>query len=216
MRRMIVMLGVAGIACAAQAQVVSTTGTPANPLFLLDFDNPFVGSGPIAGNAAPMTSHGIRNISLVGSWSTLGDIISPSANASGQSLVSTFGGRLAVAGVGGALDNPGAGAGFEITLFAATPEFGVLFVDQTNMDYDIELFSGVISLGVGNFNYTGGFPNPPRFWSEFSGRTFDRILITFPTGAGGVGIDNIVMAVPTPGVLALLGLGGLVAVRRRR
>jgi hypothetical protein len=199
-RKISFLIAAAGCVGASQAQVMQFAGEPSNQAFRLDFDTPLVASGPIAGNAAPMVNNGIRNISLVGPWTTGTDVITASSNASGQSLVSNFGGRLGVAGVGESLDNPGAGAGFDIILQAPTNEFGVLFIDQINFSYDIELFLGAAAIArVANFNYGGSFPSPGHYWNEANGLLFDRILITFPTGTGGVGIDNIAIGATPAG-----------------
>ena len=178
-----------GLATSASAQVIQGTGPVAGANTFLDFDNPFVASGPISSTAPEFTMNGIASVSLVGAWLPGGDTLTGASNVMGQGLVSQNG-VLTVGAAGDPLDNAGAGDGFDIVLLGATNDFSVLFIDQVNMNYDVELFSGATSLGVGSFNYAGGFPNPPHSWSLMSGSSFDRILITFPGGSGGVGLDE--------------------------
>ena len=63
--------------------------------------------------------------------------------------------------------------------------------------------------GVGSFPF-------PESQADAMGASFDRAVITFPNGSGGVGIDNLAyVAVPAPGTLALAAFGVL-GLRRRR
>jgi hypothetical protein len=184
---------------------VAVGGPPCFSDFL-DFDDPFVPSGPIASNSPVFAANGIDSISLIGAWAAGGDVINAGSNGSGQTLVSQ-GGVLSVTGVGGALDNAAAGAGYDLVLSQPTNAISLLFVDQTNMNYDVELLRGAMSLGVGSFNYTGGFPNPPRTWRANLG-WFDHVRITFPVVTGGVGIDNIALA--SAAHATAWGVGGVI------
>jgi hypothetical protein len=93
----------------------------------------------------------------------------------------------------------------------------VLFIDQVNHTYQIELFNGATSLGVGNFTYSGGFPNPPHYGTGTG--PVDRVLLTFPSGAPGIGIDNFAFDGPSaigtnycgPGVPNSTGASGVMS-----
>ena len=170
----------------AFAQVIQMPGPPTNPI-CLDLDMPAVPSGPILPTAPEFTAVGITSVTQVGTWTNGGDTLTPGSNVTGQALVSS-GGVMSVAGPGEALDNPGAGAGWDILLASAQTEFSVLFVDQINMTYEVELFLAGTSIGIGTFTYTGSFPLPAHYWTGPG--AFDRVLITFPSGTGGVGINE--------------------------
>lgn len=88
----------------------------------------------------------------------------------------------------------------------------------------IELFrdnTSVLSIGFAAFEAGGTFDQGAIYLdnslNRISGITvaggFDRAVFRL---GGSAGIDNINYTVPTPGALALLGLGGLLAGRRRR
>ncbi len=188
MRLVLTLAAFAALAAQSGAQVVMTVGSPAAPDHVLDFDNPFVASGPIASSASTFTAKGIASVALIGAWTGGSDTITAGSNGSGQSLVSQLG-VLSVAGIGEQLDGVGAGQGFDIRFTAAVSEFGALFVDQINFNYQVELFAGAASLGVGAFNYGGSFPAPGHVWS--AGSPFDRITITWPSSTAGVGLDNL-------------------------
>ncbi|MEZ6014477.1 MAG: hypothetical protein R3F49_05145 [Planctomycetota bacterium] len=185
------------LATVAQAQVNQLVGPSLNVTTILDFDNPFVASGPISGTSSVFTSAGITSVTLVGTTTVSGDTMTTGSNVAGQGLVAQNG-ALAIAGPGEPLDNLAAGAGWDIQLANTATEFQVLFVDQVNMGYQIELFLGATSLGTGAFTYSGGFPNPPHYWTGTG--AFDRVLITFPSGSGGVGIDEIAVDGGSPAI----------------
>lgn len=176
----ITLLVGAALVSAASAQVTQMVGPSANSPIALDFDNPFVASGPIATNSPIFQAAGITSVTLVGSWAPGGDTLTAASNVMGQGLISQ-GGALRVATSPEPLDNGAANAGFDIVLAQPHNEFQVLFIDQVNHSYRIELFSGATSLGLGNFVYSGGFPNPPHYWTGTG--PFDRVLITFPNGS---------------------------------
>ncbi|MEM7754121.1 MAG: hypothetical protein AAF297_00635 [Planctomycetota bacterium] len=76
-------------------------------------------------------------------------------------------------------------------------------------------------LQTDSFTYTGAFPSQvPVYELIFLAPTnqLGSIVIT-GTGFGGgpsIYVDNIEVFIPTPGVVAVLGLGGLLATRRTR
>jgi hypothetical protein len=181
----------AALACSlvptAAAQVNQFIGPSPNSTIVLDFDNPFVASGPIASNSSVFTSAGITSVSLVGSWAPGGDTLTAASNVMGQGLISQ-GGVLTVATAPAPLDNGAAGSGYDIVFAQTHTEFQVLFIDQVNHTYSIQFFNGATSLGSGNFVYSGGFPNPPHYWTTTG--PFDRVIVGFPSGVAGAGLDN--------------------------
>jgi len=66
----------------------------------------------------------IGGVLLVGTWTPAGALMTVGSNVAGQGLVSQ-GGVLTIAGPNEALDNPGAGCGFDIRLAQPCTEFGV-------------------------------------------------------------------------------------------
>lgn len=182
----------------------------------LDFDTPFVSSGPYAGN----TWAGF-DFALTGDWTAGSDTITASSNGSGQSLASIRAagtgsgpGELGVAGIGESINNSTVGAGLMITLASPATEFSWLFVDQINMGYNVELFDGAASLGTATTTYAGSFPRPESNVNAM-GAQFDRVHITL-NNAVGLAFDNFAyVAIPAPGTLALAAFGVL-GLRRRR
>jgi hypothetical protein len=171
-----------------------TQGTPSTAR-ILDFDNPQVPTGPISGQDPAFQGINILGVRIVPTWTPGGDTMTASSNVQMRGMVSQGGDTLAIADVGDPLDNPGAGAGFEILFSMPVSQFGALFVDQINMDYTIELSSGGMTIATDTFNYGGSFPAPPVYWEDASGRTFDRIVITDTNGGGGWGLDNLAVVV---------------------
>ena len=189
------------LAASAHGQVSRFVGPSPNLTTALDFDNPAAPPGPIATNSPVFTSVGIASINLVGTWIVGTDTLTTGSNVYGQSLVSQGGSTMTVAGPGAALDNPAAGAGFDIVLASMVDEFQCIFADQVNHNYSVQLFSGGTSLGTGAFNYAhANFPAPPHYWR--ANAPFNRIRITFPAAiASGVGIDELAFGngpPPTP------------------
>jgi hypothetical protein len=220
MKKSIGILCVCGLAGSVMAQPVEVGGPVGAATGFLDFDNPPVPVGPIAGNSPVFTSVGISNVSLFGSFTT-GDAMGSGVN--GNALVSTGGGAgtLTVQAPGGPMDNLSANSGFRFEFSVPVISFGFVFVDQVNHQVDVTLYSGGMSLGTATFTITsptGGFPVPPKGWVDAQGRNYDAIEISSgAVGDGGWGPDDIwVEAIPAPGSVALLGLGGLLAARRRR
>ncbi|MEZ6018013.1 MAG: hypothetical protein R3F49_23110 [Planctomycetota bacterium] len=174
----------------ANAQVMRYVGPSPNLTTALDFDSPPAPVGPIASNSPVFTSAGVSSITLVGTWLVGTDTLTNGSNVNGLCLVSQGGNSLTVDGAGAALDNPQAGAGFDIVLASAVDEFQCIFADQVNHNYTIELFNGATSLGAGTFTYANAaFPAPPHFWRSTG--PFDRVLLTFPATVVGVGIDEL-------------------------
>jgi len=196
MRPTLVLLGCLSFSGLASAQILDHIGTPASPVHSLDFDNPFVPSAAIASNAPEFTNNGLISCTMFGTWTTAGDTITLGSNGSGQSLVSQLNGTMSVASVGQPLENASAGSGFDFLLAAPANEFGLLFVDQINFNYTIELFSGATSLGIGAFAYSGSFPQPPRYWTGPG--SFDRVKLTFTSAGIGVGVDNFMFDSAAP------------------
>jgi len=190
MRFHLVLMGVLASSTIATAQINQFVGVPPAATNFLDFDAPFVASGPISSTDPAFTGVGISSVAILGtSWTISGDTITATSNASGQSLVGTSNGAatLSVAGVGQALSNTGTGGGFDVQLAADASQFGVLFIDQINFSYSIELLDNGASLGTGTFSYSGSFPSPAHYWTGPG--AFDQIKIVFLSSVG-VGIDN--------------------------
>lgn len=187
MKPLCLLLALVALSSGANAQINQFSGTPSSPAFFLNFDSPFVPSGAIASNSSVFTGSGLNSVTKFGTWSPGGDTITAGSNGSGQSLVSQ-GGVMSVAGIGAPLDNCAVGAGFDFSLTTAANTFGVLFVDQINFSYTVELFNGASSLGIGAFSYSGSFPQPGHYWTGPG--SFDRVVLKF-SSAVGVGIDNI-------------------------
>ena len=223
MKTLAAVASVLALAGASNAAVIIVDGAGVIPGFtnFLDFDNPLVPSGPYPGNT--WAAAGFMNLGLTGTWTPGTDTITAASNGSGQSLGSQRGvgtgpgpGNLAIMGVGGAIDNVAAGGGIMVTLASPASGFSWLFVDQINMGYQVELFDGATSLGIAGATYAGSFPRPAS-QVHAQGAQFDRVHITFTGGVTGIAFDNFAyVAIPAPASLALLGLGGLVAGRRRR
>lgn len=96
--------------------------------------------------------------------------------------------------------------------------------DATSETSTIELFLGgasVLSIGFAEFEAGGLYDNGAVYGNNSLNRIgaidiaggFDRAVFSL---GGSAGIDNINYVVPAPGAFALLGLGGLIAGRRRR
>jgi hypothetical protein len=182
------------------AQVAATYGVPGGAR-IVDFDFRQVPLGPISGTDPIFRGLAIEEIQLIPTWSAGGDVLSAGSNVEGRALVSQNG-AFSVAEVGDPLDNPGAGAGLEITFTSTVRRFGLRFVDEVGMDYTVELFVQGISLGAATFTYTsatGGFPAPPVYWEDIQERRFDRIVITSTNGGGGWGIDDLAMVLDVCG-----------------
>lgn len=85
------------------------------------------------------------------------------------------------------------------------------------LGFDLDNETGTLSwFEIGNPS-NGGFEDLGPFWDPSDDGTYalSEVLINV-NGADGNGIDNFMIAVPEPASLALLGLGGLVMIRRRR
>ena len=181
----------AALVASAGAQVTQYTGPSPNlPTVNLDFDNPFVPDGPITGTDPAFTSAGISQVTLIttSGWTDTGDLTSPGVSGNmGQGLITQLG-ALAVGGAtaGTSLENPGAGDGWEISFASPVDEFQCIMTDQTGMTFDVELLVGGASLGAGTFTYPGF--GSLLYWRGPT--AFDTIRITYPTGTGGVGIDE--------------------------
>jgi hypothetical protein len=199
MHSRVLLVTALSISGAAHAQVNVFTGTPPLATNTLDFDAPFVPSGAISSTDPAFTNAGVASVAQFGiSWVTGSDTITAGSNGSGQSLVVTGSGAgtLSVAGIGQPLSGSGTGGGFDVLLAAPASQFGLLFIDQINFNYTIELLLAGNSLGVGNFSYSGSFPQPPRYWTGPS--AFDQIKVTFLSNVG-VGVDDFAFDVVSTG-----------------
>lgn len=177
------------LTASAAAQVTITDGISPNVTNLLDFDAVPISTGPIADNEPVLAAGRITSIARIGNWFGTSDVISPGANDSGRCLVVGAGG-FEIAELGDSLFSASSDAGIEFNLDGHRDEFGLLFIDQRNFDYEVELFDGPVSIGTASSVYGPvSFPVPPV---HFRGPVpFDRVRITFPTGAAGVGFDDL-------------------------
>jgi hypothetical protein len=190
MRYSVVAPCLLGLVAVANGQVTRYFGPSTNLTTALDFDSPAAPAGPISSTSTVFTAVGITSINLVGTWLVGTDTLTVGSNVYGQSLVSQGGTTMSVAGPAAPLDNPQAGAGFDIVLANLVDEFQCIFSDQVNHTYTVELFNGATSLGSGSFIYENvNFPVPPHYWRAAG--PFNRILITFPATVVGVGIDEL-------------------------
>ena len=183
------LLAVAAAATASTSfgQVDAYFGVSTNFGTLLDFDTPLVPLGPIAGNSATFTGNNIDNVTVLGTWTSAGDVLNAASNTNGNALVVNQG-ALEVGADQSPLDGPDAGSGIEFELAGLVDEFGLNFADQINFTYDIEVFDGATSVGTGSFTFGGGFPRPGVFWRSTA--MFDRVVLTFPLATPGVGFDE--------------------------
>jgi len=97
---------------------------------------------------------------------------------------------------------------------------GVIFNGMTvARDFRIEAYSGATLVDVQNFTLQSNSNNGFGVFSV-SNNPIDKVLImdTGTDGQWNILIDTVVFNqnIPAPGAMALLGLGGLVAARRRR
>ncbi|MDG1358552.1 MAG: PEP-CTERM sorting domain-containing protein [Akkermansiaceae bacterium] len=132
------------------------------------------------------------------------------------------------------------GSIFNTTLSA---DLGINFADNTNYTFSFDQFQrddqGAGTIGVtAQIQTVGGTVLATENFDAVTGTTFSDIAnrsVTFSTSGGGevgqeirllftsttpsnlqVGIDNISLSVPEPSTTALLGLGGLALILRRR
>ncbi len=76
-----------------------------------------------------------------------------------------------------------------------------------------------LMLYISHTGYTGGAPQPFFAVGNFAANVADAVSSTAganATNPGGFASPMVVQFIPTPGAMAMLGLGGLVAARRRR
>ena len=165
-------------------------GTPPGATNLLTFDAPPVPSGPITSTSAVFQAAGIAEVRHVGTWNVGRDTLTAAQNVNGQGLVSRQN-ALGIAGAGQPLDNPRAGAGFDIRLTQPATAFGVRFIDELNFNYRVQLFLGSSFIGTEVFLYGNpNFPFPGHYWTTNLG-AFDRIVITAAQLTPGWGIDDL-------------------------
>lgn len=196
---------------AALALAVAVTPAYAGPGFFVDFEKTWdFSNGAIenyynGGTAADGTSGPNQGVSFANFSGLSNDALGPyySGAPSPQGVAYTYSGGLA-------LLNVAAGVGNAISFFYSSPSAVVGAV---------RAFSGVDGTGalLGSFNLVandanGGYDSWTQALFSFAGtaRSFD-----FTNTADLVAFDNI-LAIPEPGILALLFAGGAAALIRRR
>ncbi|MGQ0792753.1 MAG: PEP-CTERM sorting domain-containing protein [Deltaproteobacteria bacterium] len=207
------ILAILLMASSVNAATVVTLGDFTNPVEL-DFEA--LAPGPISTTDPYFTSVGISSVT-VANGTPGGDILS--ANTDGQALASVNG-VLAVAAVGGAIDdgNSGGNPVFTITFAGNQMFFGYSHIDQFgNFPVTFLLNNAVVD----TFTFSGPFTAPVYLQAVAA---FNMVQISQEAGNNsGYAIDNItfegVAAAPEPATLLLLG-SGLAAVclfgRRKR
>lgn len=210
------LVSLGALAGTAQSQIVQITAAQLSAPQVLDFEA--FATGPVAGNDPIFGAFGVTAfiVNDPGRHFAAGDVLS--ANAQGNGLVSVNN-ELTIAAPGDAMDNQEIGAGFGFRLLGGltATQFGFLVIDQINHSMEFETYLGGGLQESLLFLHSGSFPNPEIYFQ--ASLPFDEIrFLARPIGTGGWGVDNLTLGrvVPSPSSLALLGLGGLVAVRRRR
>ncbi len=182
----------------ANAQVTQYDGVSTNFGPLLDFDNPAVPLGPISANSPVFLNAGIESVTVLGTWQSVGDVLSPGVNVHGNTLV-VSNGVLQIAQVGDPLDGPSSGAGLEFQLTELVDEFGMNFNDLFGFRYGVELFDGNTSVGMrGGLLFAGGDPRPGVIWRGEA--PFERVIVDFSFSNPGFGFDEIGMGSGPPHV----------------
>ena len=105
------------LASSADAQIDTYYGASNNAGTVVDFDNPPATLGPIASDDPYLTSRGVREVNILGTWATgLSDVLE--VYFDGQCLA-VLDNQLTVSEFEDRIDEPTAGAGLEIVFTEA-------------------------------------------------------------------------------------------------
>ena len=216
MKKVLALVSVAALASAAQAQIVQiNAGNLVNPQ-VLDFEA--FTTGPVSGTDPLFAAFGVTAfiVNDPGVHFAAGDRLT--ANVQGNGLVSVNN-RLAIAGPQDLMDNQEAGAGWGFRVLGGlhATQFGFLVIDQVNHSMEFQTYRFGVLVDSLTFQHSGSFPNPEIYFETTL--VFDEVrFLANPDATGGWGVDNLTLGnvIPAPSSLALLGLGGLIAARRRR
>ena len=180
------------IALAVQVSRASATITAitfndlVNP-WTIDFST--VSPGPISGTDPYFMGAGIKEVSLLGSFTT-GDTLNSGVN--GNALCSNGGGAgtLSVVAPNGRMDSQNDGAGFEFKLAGNAKQFGFRFVDQINNPSTITFtfMKGGNAMASYDFTLTS-FSNNLLYLE--SSQTFGEVMVTADGSSGGWCLDDI-------------------------
>lgn len=218
MKKTILMaaLACAAIASTTSAQIVQINAANLVNPQVLDFEA--FTTGPVSGTDPLFAAFGVTAfiVNDPGVHFAAGDRLT--ANFQGNGLVSVNN-ELTIAAPQDPMDNQEAGAGYGFRLLGGlvATQFGFLVIDQVNHSMQFQTYRSGVLVDSLTFQHSGSFPNPEIYFETTT--LFDEVrFIAFPNGTGGWGVDNLTFGnvIPAPSSLALLGLGGLIAARRRR
>lgn len=162
---------------------------------VVDFNFESTPAGPVAGETLVLNSQGV-NVTFTATGLSVRDFGASFGNA-GHVLSSEFD------------SGP-------ITVEFDQAVLSVSFENVINGRYDAEVDSvDGWAYDAGN-NLVDSFSGDVSDFPTLSGAGIVRVVWQESVSGGGFVVDNVFFTIPAPGALALLGLGGLTAVRRRR
>jgi hypothetical protein len=148
--------------------------------------------GPLSGTDPYLLTFGLANVSLVnqpGTWTAGSDVLSGGSSPLTNTLCSVNG-QLAIVAPGGALDDPGAGAGWSFQFQGQVSQFGFVIEDQAGISIDVEAYlGGSLVASLPGVAVPAGFPNTPHTFDVLV--PCDEIRVLSSTSTGGFGLDNL-------------------------
>lgn len=148
--------------------------------------------GPLSGTDPYLLTFGLANVSLVnqpGTWTAGSDVLSGGSSPLTNTLCSVNG-QLAIVAPGGALDDPGAGAGWSFQFQGIVTQFGFVIEDQAGISIDVEAYlGGSLVASLPSVAVPAGFPNTPHTFDILT--PCDEIRVLSSNSTGGFGLDNI-------------------------
>ncbi len=215
MKKIVSLLAVAGLAAAANAAVVSDWAAAPNGVSIAATNVVTGVTGVDLTRGPGIVLQGSSSTFNSNSWTVGGDLAAAVANNDYLQFGVTvdIGLALNLSDLEIRYDRSGTGPNQMAILFSSDnfATSTTVYTDASVSDTGEEAFP---ALGLSGITGTGLF-RVYAWGASSSGGTFDIETINF-AGGGTYGIRLNGEVVPTPGALALLGLGGLVAGRRRR